>query len=118
MKPTIIIPVHSVIDVITNSSSEVFVTANEKTVSIVKDILKLFLENANVSLPVESVFDVELVYRGYDDNDQEVDKVGTSDYSPSKIRVTIKENHEGNYGELVKLMNRLNDAFVGVEFMT
>jgi hypothetical protein len=35
----IYIPFHSVIDLITNSSSEIFVSATEKTLEVVKDII-------------------------------------------------------------------------------
>ncbi|MFA6089869.1 MAG: hypothetical protein WC755_08480 [Candidatus Woesearchaeota archaeon] len=40
MKQILIIPTHSFVDVITNSSTELFVTSTDKTVEAVKEILK------------------------------------------------------------------------------
>lgn len=112
---SIIIPLHSFVDVITNSSSEVFVTADKKTVATVKEILKLFLENANVSTPVDRVFNVKLVYNNNPD-EEVIDDADDYENGPKSIEVSVKEEHKGNYGELVKLMNDLNNAFSGEEY--
>ena len=111
---SIIIPIHSFVDVITNSSSEVFVTCNKKTIEVVKSILKLFLENANISTPVEDLFVVELVY----DNSEEVceDPQEYDENGPTSLRVSLKDPTNPNFGELVKLMNQLNSCFYGEEF--
>lgn len=115
----LIIPVHSVIDVITNSSSEVFVTANTKTIEIVKEIINTYLKDACYAETADQLFDIELVHKGYNDNDEEIDVVGQSPYSPSRIRVTpISSVDNPKLIELAELMNKLNDAFHGSEFVT
>ncbi len=113
---SVTIPVHSFIDVITNSSSETFVTAGDKTVETFKSLLKLFLESAGQPHEVDEVFDVQLVYKDWDDAGHEIEKVGTSDYRPSYVRVTVKDSHKENYGALVKVMNQLNTSFWSQEY--
>ena len=116
---SITIPIHSFVDVITNSSSEVFVTANEKTVEVVKEIINVYLKDAGYAETADQLFDIELVYDGYDENDKRVEKVGESEYSPSRIRVTpIASVDNPKLIELAKLMNKLNGAFIGAEFCT
>lgn len=116
---SIIIPVHSVIDVITNSSSEVFVTAHKKTIEIVKEIINVYLKDACYAETADELFDIELVYKAYNDDDQKVEMVGESEYAPSKIRVTPKAVVDNpKLIELAKVMNKINDAFYGSEYMT
>jgi len=114
------ITIHSVVDLITNSSSEIFVTTNEKTVELVKSILKVFLDQSGnpFNRTVDELFKVENVYKWYNENDEYVDMVGSSECTPSKIRVTIIDSDGNHYSELVNLLNKLNDVFVGETFMT
>jgi len=116
---SITIPIHSFVDVITNSSSEVFVTCNSKTIEVVKSIIKLFLENANISTPVEELFDVQLTYDWREGEDDEVcTNPDEQDWEagPTSIRVSLKDPNNPNFGELVKLLNQLNGCFEGAEF--
>ena len=115
----IILNIHSFVDLITNSSSETYATANDKTVETVKNILKLFLENANVATSVDKLFDVKLVHTEYDygDNKIEVEGDDPDQVTPSRIKVSVKEGVT-DFGELVKVLNTLNDAFSAEEFQT
>jgi hypothetical protein len=117
---SITIPVHSFVDVITNSSSEVFVTCNGKTIEVVKSIIKLFLENANIASPVDDLFVVELVFDNRDEDDEDYvctdpDGGGYED-GPTSLRVRLKDPNNPNFGELVKLLNELNQCFSGEEY--
>ena len=118
----IILNIHSFVDLITNSSSETYATANDKTVETVKNILKLFLENANVATSVDKLFDVKLVHNEYDygnnnasPNKIEVEGNDPDQINPSRIKVSVKEGVT-DFGELVKVLNTLNDAFSTEEF--
>jgi hypothetical protein len=117
---TLTIPVHSFIDVITNSSSEVFVTCNGKTIEVVKSIIKLFLENANIATPVDELFAVELTYDNRDEGDEDyvcTDPDGADwEAGPTSLRVRLKDPTNPNFGELVKLLNQLNGCFTGEEY--
>ena len=116
---SIIVPIHSFIDVITNSSSETYITCNGKTIDVIKSVLKLFLENANIATPVDELFTVDLVYKWKDKDDENYVCEVISDYDedgPTLLRVSLKDPTNPNFGELVKLMNKLNDAFTAEEF--
>jgi len=120
MKTSIILSIHSFVDLITNSSSETYITASDKTVKVVKDIIKLFLENANIATPVDELFDVKLVYtrEEYDEKKKkyvEWEHEGTSEYTPSRVKISVKPGVT-DFGELVKVLNNLNGAFQSVEF--
>jgi hypothetical protein len=47
MKKALVVDVHSVLDVITNSSSELFVISDNTTVSAVEDLLKYMVDTWN-----------------------------------------------------------------------
>ncbi len=55
---SLLIPVHSFVDVITNSSSEVFVSADEKTVEAVKDLIDNLLIGVGSDKRCDDLFDV------------------------------------------------------------
>ena len=57
---TILIPIHSFVALITNSSSEVFISATEDTVQTAKDIINSFTGGK-----YDELFDVKLVYSQY-----------------------------------------------------
>jgi hypothetical protein len=75
---TLLIPVHSIVDVITNSSSEIFVAANKSTVKAIKKLVNDLI-NAGQKEPtgdhipytVDELFDFEIVFsctdEGYDE---------------------------------------------------
>jgi hypothetical protein len=71
MKTQVIIPVHSFVDLITNSSSETFVSASKSSVKTVKALVdNLFaISGAKTPLTCDEVFNVDLVNkyigRGY-----------------------------------------------------
>ena len=113
----ILIPIHSFVNLITNSSSELFVSATEATVKTIKEVLQAFLDAAECGLTVDDVWTVKLVYEDYDNNDKKVLKEGTSEYRPSQILVELKPGYHPKLATIATVMNKLNGAFEGIEFM-
>ena len=63
---SIIIPVHSFVDLITNSSSEIFAVANKGTITTIKKLVKNIIAATGGTGTADSLFTFELVYRVYD----------------------------------------------------
>ena len=93
---TLTIPVHSFIDVITNSSSEVFVTSDRKTIEAVKNVIDSILLIGGGKETCDDLFEVVL---------ERVDG-GYGDYNA--LRVVAKDP---NCRNAATLLNKLNDAF-------
>jgi hypothetical protein len=65
MKP-LIIPIHSFVDVITNSSTEIYVSADEDTVEAIYALIDNLLKMAGSTMTAEQLsFKVEMVYPIY-----------------------------------------------------
>ncbi len=60
---SIIIPVHSFVDLITNSSSEVYVMADEGTISAIKDIINHLLKIGGGTQSADDIFEFDLITR-------------------------------------------------------
>lgn len=58
---TIKIPIHSFVDVITNSSSEIFVVADDNTKVLCKDLINNFLSMTGSDKKADDLFDIKLV---------------------------------------------------------
>lgn len=58
MKKIIEIPIHSFIATITNSSSEMFITASNKSVEMIKELLQKIIELSGSAKKVDELFDV------------------------------------------------------------
>jgi hypothetical protein len=117
MNKSVILHIHSFVDVITNSSSEVFVSASEKTIGVVKSIIQVFLNQAKITESVDELFDVKLVYRDYRD-DEEVDIEGESEYKPSRVVITLKATQPStDLVALTEALKKLNGSFSAIEYM-
>ena len=58
LKPEYTIPVHSFVDLITNSSTEIYIQAKQKTVDTVKEIINHLLKIGNEGKPAYSADDL------------------------------------------------------------
>lgn len=58
---TITFKIHSFVDLITNSSSEVFIAASKSTVDTVKEIVNTLLKQSNSSATCDDLFDIDFV---------------------------------------------------------
>lgn len=68
MKTSLTIPIHSFVDLITNSSSEVFVTATEKTVGTIKSLVDNILAAAGSPLKSDDLFKFQTIVEGTDED--------------------------------------------------
>ena len=66
MKTSAIIPVHSFVDVITNSSSEIFVAADKSTITAIKKLVENLITAAGGTQTADELFTFDLVYLCYD----------------------------------------------------
>ena len=82
---TLIIPVHSVVDLITNSSSEIFVAADSKTVSTIKKLVTNIISASGGTLTADDLFNFELVYKCVDDKYDEIEMTA------SEMKIKKKE---------------------------
>ncbi len=83
------IRIHSFIDVITNSSTEIYVRADESTVGAVKELVDVLLAAAGSDKKADDLFDFKLVR---DVEDEEADEY---DYYDIQLLVTAKDGlHE------------------------
>ena len=123
---SIIIPIHSVIDVITNSSTELYVEATEQTVTAAKSVLAAILKATGSTQMVDELFDVSLAYwvrypvgdnydreekefpdraaasRFFDKNNIEIDDEYTKKWNVLKI--TAKKGTDASLKKIAKLL--------------
>jgi hypothetical protein len=59
---SLIIPIHSFVDLITNSSSEIFVAADKSTITAIKKLVDNLFIAAKSPYTANQLFDFELVY--------------------------------------------------------
>jgi phage terminase Nu1 subunit (DNA packaging protein) len=84
---SIIIPVHSFVDLITNSSSEVFITADENTVAAVRQLIDSLLKVAGSTKTSRELFDVDVVSKYYNKTKEEIDaEVLKGDFDEDEAR--------------------------------
>jgi hypothetical protein len=69
--PIVLIAVHSMVDLITNSSSEIFVAANDKTVKTIQQIVDHLLALGGSEKKAKDLFRIELA-SAYDTEDYEM----------------------------------------------
>ena len=104
------VKVHSVVDLITNSSTTIYVTATNSTVTFVKDIINLFLKSANSPYTCDDLFTVTLVNNdeySYDEGDV------------TSVDIVVKDETIiagiPNMDKLVKLLNFDLNSFNTIE---
>ena len=125
---TLILPIHSFVDLITNSSSEVFVCATEKTISTIHDAVNHLLKlNSNSNLKSEDLFDIKLAIVDEDVYDEktknyhsETHLKGSDEFSDLEeykaITLSVKPKIEdANIEAAAKILNTLKDTFEGVD---
>jgi hypothetical protein len=95
----IVLNVHSFNDLITNSSSEIFINSNKKTIEAVKTLINYFLEKGGSTKKAEDLFVFKIV------RDSEQDHLTL--HSESCLEIITK----GNAEEVVNLNNEIRNAF-------
>ena len=62
MIKSIIIPIHSFVDLITNSSSESYISSSESTIKAVKELVNNILELAGSTQKFDDLFTIDIVF--------------------------------------------------------
>lgn len=125
---TLTIPIHSFVDLITNSSSEVFVCATEKTISTIHEAINHILKASNQpQLRSEQLFDIKLAVRVDDQYNSETKKYYTETYLEGSDEfknnleynaVTISVIPKSDNADIIaaaNVLNKLKDTFEGEE---
>lgn len=120
---TLIIPVHSFVDVITNSSSEIFVSASKQTVKAIENIVDHILALGGSSEKSKDLFKIELA-SGYLTEDYDtvfltdkelkaalkdgsvkfnLDEFGEDELPPSNWKPEPKDGTENSYIKVTAL---------------
>ena len=77
----LVIRVHSFVDLITNSSTEIYIRASDKTVTSIKQMIDNILELGKSKLTCDDLFDIELSKPDSEEDD---------DYGGSSVRLIVK----------------------------
>jgi len=89
MKP-IKIPIHSFVDLITNSSTEIFVQATDKTIKTAKDIVNDLLTFNGSTQTADELFTFSLIMEGAEYTDEETEE----DICVDRLDITSKEGEK------------------------
>jgi len=95
----IVLNVHSFNDVITNSSSEIFVNCNNKTIEAVKTLINYFLEKGGSTKKADDLF----VFKTVADN--------ARDHTTLKSEICLEIITKNNAKEVINLTNEIRNAF-------
>lgn len=105
------IPVHSFVDLITNSSTEIYVQANEQTVKTLKELIAEILKVGKSPFFVDDLFEISLETKcnckeeGYlGDGDEECNE----DCELRETHLVVKSKRE-NCPEMKRVLDVLND---------
>ena len=104
---------HSFIDIITNSSSEIYVQASENTVKVVKTLVDSILKMSDSYLTCDDLFDIRLELPSDQGEDEEYDENPDqfySDYGNRGIIVTAKNQAEHSV-QAANILSNLTGIF-------
>jgi len=117
----IIINIHSTVQLITNSSSEIFVNADKSTVDGIKVIIDNLLAIGGSTLKSDDLFDVYLEVYDYNSDDyvrdgsEEAKGAKTENYDgmgQSNVSVKVKDGVNNEFAEkAAKLLTHLDKFF-------
>ena len=91
---TIHIPIHSFVDLITNSSSEIFVTADGNTVKAVKKLIDDILKSSGSDKTVDDLFEISIGYEVTDNKTYDNKFVTKAEFE--KIEAEYQEWEDGD----------------------
>ena len=114
------IKIHSFIDLITNSSTEIYVAANEKTVESVKEIINGILSVGKSEYTCDDLFTVEIDLEDFKNNDygdsgksyeEWVKDHDYDDYRSIRLLVKCKDINNPVGTTTAKLLSSLTSLF-------
>jgi uroporphyrinogen-III decarboxylase len=114
----LIINLHSFVDLITNSSSEIFIQASHKFIETIKEMVNNLFELAQSNLKFDDVFVAELEVMDYESYEYVKESEITDEhrtencdgFGESRIVVVVKENNP-NGETAAKILSKLQDLF-------
>lgn len=107
-------PVHSFVDLITNSSTEIYIEATEKTVKAVKDLINKLLLSAGSAVKCDDLFTVEIDKEGFKDRYEEdyEDYKSDSDEGRSvSLMVKCRDTNNKAGKEAANILSSLSTLF-------
>jgi hypothetical protein len=107
-KQTILIDVHSILDVITNSSTELFITDATKSIETVKEILQVVLDRWN-DMAAKGFFGDHYVRNkryALGDNVSEPKPIKTFEDTFGEIKYYTKEEYEKDFKDIEEYRER------------
>ena len=84
MKKELVLAIHSIIDLVTNSSTEIYVTCHTKTVETIKEFVNGILKSVNSDKTADDLFDMSL-YMEFSGESE----ISFSDYEAGPVRIKI-----------------------------
>ncbi len=109
---SVILRVHSVVDIITNSSSEIYVEATEHTVKNVKELVDNLFALTGSQLKCDDVFDIKLKNTNASDDDEDESESYEGEYPEVDLVVTPKEGVTSEESKVAsKILSSLTSIF-------
>ena len=107
------IHIHSFIDIITNSSTEIYVQASEHTIKNIKSLVDSILSIGGSPLKCDDIFIMKLVSDREEDEDEDEDEDnGYDDEDYSDVSVSVNPIIEGDNARLAsKILSDLTGLF-------
>ena len=94
LKSAYYIPVHSFVDLITNSSTEIYIQATDKTIETIKKIIDNLLENTNSKLKTDDLFEFSLVNTSLEDRKKYYKNEELSENECDTIELKVKNKSD------------------------
>lgn len=107
-------PVHSFVDLITNSSTEIYIEATEKTVKAVKDLINKLLLAAGSAVKCDDLFTVEIDKEKYQDRyDEKYEDYDSGNDGGRSVYLIVKCRDTNNKAgkEAASILSSLSSLF-------
>lgn len=106
---------HSFVDVITNSSTEMFTTPHRNTVENCKKLINNILQIAGSDKTCDDLFNVKITHSNYEDEVVDMTEEDFDEYEGYDERKLVIEPKDSSVDS--KYLGLINDLFTNQEFM-
>lgn len=109
-------PLHSFVDLITNSSTEIYIEASEKTIETLKELINNLLTMGGSKLTCDDLFTIEIDKHEFKDRyDEDYDVWNKADYHDGYYDVSLLVKCKNENSEVGKatapVLSNLTDMF-------
>lgn len=108
------IPIHSFVDLITNSSTEIYIEADTGTIEAIKSLVNNLLKIAKSELTVDDLFTITLLTKNknyeFVENPEEIAE-SDAGYREAKISVVAKDDQSSEAIIAAKILSDLTGLF-------